>query len=72
MSLIYEEKTELLRRCFFEVQNEVGLGTALFDTNQFAISRGLSYLRALNLKWGIAVDFGKRTAQFTGLHRSTS
>ena len=26
VSLIYEEQTELLRRCFFEVQNEVGLG----------------------------------------------
>ena len=26
MSLIYETETELLRRCFFDVQNEVGLG----------------------------------------------
>jgi len=46
--------------------------TVLFDTNQFAINRGLSYLPALGLEWGIAADFGKRAAQFTGLHRSTS
>jgi hypothetical protein len=26
MGLIYEDKTRLLRRCFFDVQNEVGLG----------------------------------------------
>jgi GxxExxY protein len=26
VTLIYEEKTEILRRCFFDVQNEVGLG----------------------------------------------
>ena len=26
MSLLYEEQTGLLRRCFFDVQNEVGLG----------------------------------------------
>ena len=26
MTLIYEDKTELLRRCFFDVHNEVGLG----------------------------------------------
>jgi GxxExxY protein len=46
--------------------------TTLFDNNQFAISRGLSYLSALNLEWGIAVNFGKRTTEFTGLHRATS
>src|SRR5580692_1800649 len=26
MSLVFEEKTHMLRRCFFEVQNEVGKG----------------------------------------------
>jgi GxxExxY protein len=26
MSLLYEDRTEILRRCFFDVQNEVGLG----------------------------------------------
>ena len=26
MGLIYQDKTEILRRCFFDVQNEVGLG----------------------------------------------
>jgi hypothetical protein len=40
--LIYEEKTELLRR-------------------------GLSYLSALGLEWGIAVNFGKKNLEITGL-----
>lgn len=26
MELIYQDKTEILRRCFFDIQNEVGLG----------------------------------------------
>ncbi len=26
MGLVYEDKTQILRRCFFDVQNEVGLG----------------------------------------------
>jgi GxxExxY protein len=42
--------------------------TALFDSNQFNISRGLSYLRAMHLEWGIAANFGKRALQLTGLH----
>jgi len=41
--------------------------TALFDSNQFNISRGLSYLKALGLHWGVAANFGKEVAEFTGL-----
>lgn len=41
--------------------------TALFDSNQFNISRGLSYMKALDLQWGIAANFGRQTAEFTGL-----
>jgi GxxExxY protein len=41
--------------------------TALFDTNAFNVGRGLSYLRALGLEWGIAANFGKKTLEITGL-----
>ncbi len=41
--------------------------TALFDDNQFNISRGLSFMKALNLQWGVAANFGKKCAQFNGL-----
>ncbi len=44
--------------------------TALFDNNDFNMNRGLSYLDALNLKWGIAANFGKSQAQFTALRRA--
>jgi GxxExxY protein len=42
--------------------------TALFDGNQFNVSRGLSYLRALGLEWGVAVNFGKKVLEIAGLH----
>ncbi|MBI2478675.1 MAG: hypothetical protein HYV60_08590, partial [Planctomycetia bacterium] len=41
--------------------------TALFDNNQFNLSRGLSYMKALGLPWGIAANFGRQIAEFTGL-----
>ena len=41
--------------------------TALFDNNDFSINRGRSYLKALNLNWGIAANFGKTHAQLNGL-----
>ena len=41
--------------------------TALFDTNQFNVSRGLSFMRALGLPWGIAANFGRETADVAGL-----
>jgi len=43
--------------------------TALFDDNEFNVSRGLSHLRALGLEWGIAANFGKKQLQVTGLRR---
>jgi len=41
--------------------------TALFDDNSFSINRGKSFLKALDLTWGIAANFGKKVAQFNGL-----
>jgi len=48
--------------------------TALFDNNQFNVNRnqfnvnrGKSYLKALDLNWGIAANFGKPKAELTGL-----
>ena len=43
--------------------------TALFDNNEFNINRGRSYLKALDLDWGVAVNFGKTKAEFTGICR---
>jgi len=43
--------------------------TALFDHNDFSIGRGLAYLDALELEWGIAVNFGKKAVQINGLRR---
>jgi GxxExxY protein len=43
--------------------------TALFDNVQFSINRGLSYMEALGIEWGVAVDFGKTNACLTGLRR---
>jgi GxxExxY protein len=40
--------------------------SALFDTNEFNIHRGRSYLKALGLQWGIAADFGKTKAEIVG------
>ncbi len=41
--------------------------TALFDDNQFNFHRGLSFMNALNIPWGIAANFGKETVQLLGL-----
>jgi len=41
--------------------------TALFDSNDFNISRGLSYMRGLGFHWGIAANFGKKAVALTGL-----
>lgn len=46
--------------------------TALFDSNEFNMNRGKSFLNALNLRWGIAANFGKTEAQFTGLRNMQS
>jgi hypothetical protein len=49
-----------------------GAEVALFDSNQFNISRGLSYLRALGLEWGLAANFGKKTLELTGPPRAAA
>lgn len=41
--------------------------TALFDDNQFNISRGLSFMKSLHVPWGIAANFGKKGTQINGL-----
>ena len=43
--------------------------TALFDNNDFNMNRGRSYLNASNMHWGVAANFGKSEAQFTGVRR---
>ena len=53
--------------CFLIEGCVVLVYTALFDRNEFNISRGLSYMKALRVAWGIAANFGKRVAEFTGL-----
>jgi hypothetical protein len=45
--------------------------TALFDSNEFSIHRGKSYLKALGLNWGIAANFGKAKAEFAGITNRT-
>ncbi len=52
------------------VENQILVAfTALFEDAQFGINRGLSYMRALGIEWGVAVDFGKAVARFTGLRQ---
>jgi hypothetical protein len=52
------------------VENQVLVAfTALFEDIQFGINRGLSYMRALGIEWGVAVDFGKAKAHLTGLRQ---
>ncbi len=41
--------------------------TALFDNNRFNISRGLSFMKCLNISWGIAANFGKKEVQIKTL-----
>jgi len=42
---------------------------ALFDNDRFSINRGLSYLRALGLQWGVAINFGRTEARITRLRQ---
>jgi GxxExxY protein len=41
--------------------------TALFDSNDFNVKRGLSFMKSLNVSCGIAVNFGKHALQINGL-----
>lgn len=44
--------------------------TALFDSNEFNIGRGLSFMQALGLKWGVAANYGRDKAEFRSLRNS--
>jgi GxxExxY protein len=53
------------------VNNEIVLvHTALFESNGFNISRGLSFMKALGVSFGLAVNFGKNIVEITALARS--
>lgn len=41
--------------------------TALFDSNSYNVSRGLSYMKSLGLEWGVAVNFGKQRVEIMAL-----
>jgi GxxExxY protein len=41
--------------------------TALFDDNEFNVLRGQSFLKCLDLKWGLAINFGKKSLQINAL-----
>lgn len=46
--------------------------SALFDDNGYNIHRGRSFMSALGLDWGIAVNFGKRKLEINSLIAATS
>ena len=46
----------------------LAIKSALFQDNEINLRRGISYLNALNLQWGVAVNFGKKTTEFTAFH----
>lgn len=41
--------------------------TALFDDNSFNIRRGRSFMKCLGLKWGVAINFGKKALEVNAL-----
>ncbi len=41
--------------------------SVLLDSVDFAVNRCKSYMNALGIAWGLAIDFGKVRAQFVGL-----
>lgn len=43
--------------------------SALFNSNQYAINRGKSFLKSLGLQLGIAANFGKTVAEIALLQR---
>ena len=54
-----------------QVENRiVVVFTALFSTNTFNINRGQSYLKSLNLPWGVAINFGRTHLEITGLRHA--
>lgn len=55
--------------CLLIENSIVLIYTALFDNNDFNMNRSRSCLKALNMHWGVAANFGKSEAQFTGVRR---
>lgn len=54
------------------IENKILLTqTALFDKNEFNIHRGLSFMKALNIPFGLAVNFGKRKLEINALSLSS-
>ncbi len=52
----------------FVIENRFVLTlTALYDDNEFNKSLGLSYMRTLDLPWGVAVNFGRTELRIDGL-----
>ena len=43
--------------------------SALFENNEFNMNRGRSYMRALGIRWGVAVNFGRSEAHVTALRQ---
>ena len=41
--------------------------TSLFDDNSFNIHRGRSFMKCLGLKWGLALNFGKKALEVNAL-----
>ena len=57
--------------CLIVEKELVVVFTALFDDNTFNIQRCRSFMTALGLNWGIAINFGKRKLEINGLSHRT-
>ena len=53
--------------CFVIEDRFVLTLTAQFNNNEFNKSLGLSCLKTLNLRWGVAVNFGRTELQINAL-----
>ncbi len=53
--------------CFVIEDRFVLTMTAQFDNHEFSKSLGLSYMKTLNLAWGVAANFGRTELQINGL-----
>ncbi|MFN2352100.1 MAG: hypothetical protein ABR497_09160 [Kiritimatiellia bacterium] len=73
--LIYKDETALLGNplgetaldCRIIEDHLLLVFTVFFDDNKFNISRGLSFMKDLNVPWCIAVNFDKKNVQLNGL-----
>lgn len=54
------------------VENRILIvSSALFDSNSINIAWALSFMKALQLEWGVAVNFGRSGFEVMGLYRAT-